>query len=408
MRRRSTGQEDRRRRLRVVTLVDRISVTGGGERVAQEVAMRLDPDRFDRIVCASRRSSGKHADLGRQKVRDELDAAGVRFVNVSRETKFDVLAWRKLLALLRRERIDVLHAHKFGSNVWAAILGTLARTPVVVAHEHTWSFEGQPLRRLLDRRLIAPRVDAFLTVSRADRSRMIEVEGVDPRKLVYVPNGIPTPPPARRGHDIRAELGIPSEARLIGSVCVLRPQKAVEVLIDAAKILTSRLPGVRVLIAGEGPERPALERRIDELGMAGTVILLGRRDDVPDILAALDLAVCCSDFEGMPLSVLEYMEAGLPIVATAVGGVPDLIISGESGLLVERKDPAGLADAALRLLEDPVSAAAMGKRAHARRRSHFHVDVMVETIEQIYEQLAAGLPSHELRLSSEAEDARPS
>ncbi len=115
---------------------------------------------------------------------------------------------RPLVSLLRSERIDVLHSHQFGSNLWASILGRMAGTPVVIAHEHNWSFEGQPLRRVLDRHVIATRADAFLAVSRQTRQAMIELEGIDPEQVRFVPLGIATPPAASR---------VPTSARSWGS-----------------------------------------------------------------------------------------------------------------------------------------------------------------------------------------------
>ena len=382
-------------RLRVVTLVDGIGLSGGGERLAREIISRLDPDRFERTLCVSRWSAEHEEDSATRRVLDGLSDAGVRFIGLERRSPVDLAAWRPLLSLLRRERIDILHAHKFGSNVWASILGPLARTPVVVAHEHTWSFEGQRLRKVLDRRLIGRSADAFLAVSREDRRRMIEVERVDAGKVIFVPNGIPKPAPPS-GADVRAELGIDPRAPVVGTVCALRPQKALEVLIEASGPLAERFPGLRVLIIGSGSEAEALERRIAELGLAGTVTLVGHRTDIPDVLEAFDIGVCCSDFEGTPLSVLEYMEAGLPVVATRVGGVPDLISPGEQGLLVEPRDPAGLAAAITRLLGDPAAAATMGVSGRARRRAEFDIAVTVNEIERLYTALAQGTPAFAL------------
>jgi glycosyltransferase involved in cell wall biosynthesis len=376
-------------KLRVVTLLDVIGISGGAERIAREVVTRLDPERFDRTLCVSRWPHPVAATRAQaEEMADELRDAGVRFVGLGRRSRWDLSSWGSLVQLLRRERIDVLHAHKFGPNVWAAALGSLARTPVVVAHEHTWSFQGQPMRRFLDRRVIGARADAFLTVSREDRRRMIEIERIDPRKLVYIPNGISTPPPPT-GRDVRGELGIPKEAPVVGTVCVLRPQKALDVLVRAAAVLRERCPEVRVLIVGSGEQRAPLERLTAELRLESTVKLLGLRSDVPDVLAALDVAACSSDFEGMPLSVLEYMEAGLPVVATRVGGLPDLIEHGCEGLLVEPRDHVGLAAAVGDLLDDRPRAAELGRRGRERRRSEFDIATTVSRIEDLYEELSA-------------------
>jgi len=170
-------------------------------------------------------------------------------------------------------------------------------------------------------------------------------------------------------------------------VGTLRAQKSYDVLIRAVATLRSKNPDVRLVIAGGGPERERLERLIDELGLADVVILLGRRLDVPNLLAGLDVAVCASAFEGSPLAVMEYMEAGLPIVATRVGGVPDLIDDGVHGLLVEPGDPDGLALAVEELLRDRERARALGVRARERRRREFDLDVMVANIEALYAEL---------------------
>jgi glycosyltransferase involved in cell wall biosynthesis len=388
------GDEAMHRRLRVVTLVDGIGLSGGAERLAREVVLRLDPERFERILCVSRWSTEHERAAGEAGALAALEDAGVRFLGLRRRGAWDLASWRPLVSLLR-DGTDVLHAHKIGSNAWASVIGTLARTPVIVAHEHTWSFQGQPLRKLLDRRLIAARADAFLAVSELDRRRMIEAERIDPAKVIFVPNGIPEPP-SRGSTDIREELGIDAGAPIIGTVCALRPQKALEVLIDAAATLAARLDGVRVLIVGDGPERPSLERRIAELGLTGVVQLLGHRDDVPDLIHGFDVAVCSSDFEGTPLSILEYMRAGLPIVSTGVGGIPDVLEDGVHGLLVESRDPEGLAAAITRIVSDPDLAARLAAAARDRQQAEFDIGVTVRSIERLYEGLARGRTAAEL------------
>lgn len=376
-------------RPRVVTLVDLLSAHGGAERVAFLIATHLDPERFESILCVSRWPPvGPYAarDSSGEDALAQLREAGVRFLPLHRTRKLDVPAWARLERFLRRERVDVLHSHKFGSNVWGSITGTLARVPVMLAHEHTWSFEGQPWRRALDRELIARACDRFIAVSREDRRRMTEVERIDPRRTLFIPNGVPPFPPAA-GSDVRAELGIAAAAPVLGVVGLLRPQKAHETLLRATALLAPEWPALQVLIVGDGPERARLERIVDELGVHANVRFVGLRTDIPDVLAALDIAVCCSDFEGSPLSVLEYMDAGLPVVATRVGGLPDLVDPGVTGLLVPPRDPAALAGAVAELLRDPARARAMGERGRERRRSEFDVSVTVGRLEELYTEL---------------------
>jgi glycosyltransferase involved in cell wall biosynthesis len=377
------------RRLKVLTLTDQLIASGGAERVAMQIATGLDRDRFESVYCASRYVAGAEQIPMVAAAERRMDEAGIRYFGLARGSSLNLASWSPLYRALRQERFDVIHAHMFGSNVWGTLVGRLARVPVVVAHEHTWSFEGKPLRRFVDREVIGRFSHVFVAVSRDDERKMIEIEGVDPGKVLFVPNGIPTPPPPS-GADVRAELGIPRDAPVIGTVSVLRPQKALDLLIRAALPLLSELPDLRVLIAGAGPEEEKLTDLVSDLGVGDRVLLLGYRADVPDVLAALDVAVSSSSFEGSPLAVMEFMESALPIVATRVGGVPDLIDDGVQGLLVEPGDAEGLGAAVRRMLADREAARAMGERARDRRRAEFDVDLMVRRFESLYERLRAG------------------
>ncbi len=376
----------RSRRVRVVTLTDYAGTHGGAEEMALAIATRLDPARFESVLCVSRWPLPEPLRAGSEYALEQLSAAGVRLLGLGRSGKLDVWVWARFVRFLRRERIDVLHAHKFGSNVWAAALGGLAGVPVVLAHEHSWSYEGQPLRRLLDRELIARRADRLIAVSREDQRRMIEVERIPPERTLFLPNGVPTGAPSS-GRDVRAELGIPHDIPLIGTVGVLRSPKDQHLLIRATALLLERWPRLQTLIVGDGPDRASLEALAVELGVERAVHFVGRRNDVPDILQALDIGVNSSSSEGSPLAVMEYMEAGLPVVATAVGGVPDLIEPGVHGLLVAPRDPAALAEALDELLGDPDRAREMGVRGSERRRAEFDIDVLVHRLESLYVEL---------------------
>jgi glycosyltransferase involved in cell wall biosynthesis len=363
-------------RLRVLGLVDSISSIGGAERVAASLARELDPERFDRMLCVTRRASAPTLE-------EELRTAGVTLVELERRVTLDVPAWRRFVQFVRRERVDIIHAHMFGSNIWGTVLGRLARVPVVIAHEHGWSYDGRPARRFLDREVVARGADAYIAVSEYDRSQMVRVERIPPRRIHVVPNGIP--PLVSTGHDVRAELGLSTSAAVVGTVCELRREKALEVLIDAA----AQLPAVNVLIVGDGPEEPNLRAHVDAAGVGNRVHMLGRRTDVGDVLASLDVAVCCSDFEAAPLSVMEYMAAGLPVVATRVGGLPDLVREGETGLFVGPRDSTALADAIKGLLESPSERRRLGAAARERQRAEYDFAHFVGRMEQLYVELHA-------------------
>ncbi|HTE60109.1 MAG TPA: glycosyltransferase [Solirubrobacteraceae bacterium] len=364
-------------RLRVLTLVDKLKVGGGAERAAVALATHLPRDRFDVTVATTRPSGGP--------LLASLRGSHVRYMTLDRRHRFDMLAFRRLFAVLREERIDVLHAHMFGSNVWGSIFGRVAGVPAVIAHEHTWSYEGQPVRRFLDGRVIGRLVDAFVCVSERDRDRMIELEGVPPGKIVLLPNPY-VPRPSANGGDARAQLGIEPHAPLITTVTVLRPQKALEVLIDAFAQVSRSLPDTRLVIAGNGPRREALEQHARDLGVSDRVRFPGWWDDVSGLLRTADVAAMSSDYEGSPLFGLECMAHGIPLVSTDVGNIGTVL--GEGVTLVPPRDAAALAAALEGLLRDPARRAAQAAAA-ATRLSRYHIDNVALEFGALYERIVA-------------------
>ena len=371
----------------VVSMVEGIGRTAGGaERLAVDLACALDPARYEAMVCATRWNPDAAADADVAEALAMLAEADVPLLGLERGSRADVFAWRPLLGRLRGERETVIHAHMFGSNAWGAVLGRLGRASAIVAHEHMWSFEGNAPRRFVDRHVIGRLSDIFLTVSDQSRERMIREEGVDAEKLVVMRNGIPERPPGD-GARARAGLGIDPAARVVGTVGRLSQEKALEVLVAAAVELAQADEGLRVIIVGEGEERARLEGEVDAAGLTGTVLFTGARLDVPDLLAAMDVAVCCSDWEGAPLSVMEYMQAGVPMVATDVGGLPELIGDGVEGLLVPPRAPDALAGAIQRLLSDGPEAERLAANARERQQREMSLDGMVTRVQDLYDRL---------------------
>jgi glycosyltransferase involved in cell wall biosynthesis len=365
-------------KLTVVTVIDRL-MTAGAETVATRIALGLDRRRFRSILCSTRPSAPEHVAAAR--------AMGVEVLELDRRSRFDVWRWRPLLQLLRSGSVDVVHAHKFASNLWGALLVPRSQSPVLLAHEHTWSYEGK-LRRVVDRDLIARRAGAIVAVSPRDRTRMIELEGIPARKVVFIPNGIPDSPPGDRAR-ARRELGLAPGDAVVGTVCGLRPQKELETALRALSSLAPHRPTMRFLIVGDGPERGRLERLAGELGVPA--IFLGQRpnDEVPDLVAAMDVLVLSSRFEGMPLAVLEWMAAGKPIVASRVGGIPSMVEHEQEALLVPPRDYAAFGEAIGRLLDDPAERKRLGAAARRRQQAEFRFERTLVLLQALYERLHA-------------------
>jgi len=367
-------------RIRIMMLVDTLhDAVGGAERFAVGLALSLPRDRYDVTVCTTRSGAGGLVAA--------LEAGGVRHLGLGRSTRLDLAAFVPLLRLLRRERFDVIHGHKFGSNVWAVLLGWLAGVPVIVAHEQTWSYSGQRLRRLLDGRLIGRLASAFVAVSELDRQRMATLEQVPESKLVVIPNAyVPRDEPA--GLDLRAELGLPAGTPLIGTVAVMRPQKALDILVEAFALLAGRFESARLVLAGDGPARAVVDARVRALGVGDRVHFLGARQDITNILTALDVAAMSSDYEGTPLFAFECMANETPLVATDVGGLRDIFGDDGGAVLVAPRDPRALAEGIAGLLEDGPRRRAVATKANARL-SEFTIARVAARFCALYERLLA-------------------
>jgi glycosyltransferase involved in cell wall biosynthesis len=368
-------------RPRVLMLVDNVNEeSGGAERFAVGLAAALPEERCDVWLCTTR--------VARGPLIAALGDAGVRHLHLGRRPgRLDPVAFRPLARTLRSQRIDVLHAHMFGSNVWGTLIGRMCRVPVVVANETTWSYEGQPLRRALDGQLIGRFADTFVAVSEADRARMVSIEGVPHEKTVVIPTAyVPRVGCARS--NLRAELGLGAQDLVIGTIAILRPQKALHVLVDAFAQLARSLPRARLVITGPspGPVRGELEEQARALGLRKRVHFLGQRDDVEAVWRTFDVGAMSSDYEGFPLAAIECLTCGVPLVATAVGGLRDIIEDGRTGVLVPPQDPAALAAALEDLLRDPERRARLGAAGRERAQA-FTIERIAARFAELYRRL---------------------
>jgi glycosyltransferase involved in cell wall biosynthesis len=239
----------------------------------------------------------------------------------------------------------------------------------------------------LDGRVIGRLATRFVAVSAADRDRMVKIEGVSPDKVVVIPATVHIPSLGPGNGDVRAELGLVADTPLIAVVAGLRPVKALSVLLAAHALVLERLPDAHLVIAGDGECRQELEERGRDLALDGKLHFLGRRHDVDSILRAADVGALSSDSEGTPLFIAECMANNTPVVATAVGGIPEVIEDGRTGLLVPRRDPAALADRLTRLLTDPGERRRIAEEAYSDL-GRFTLDGVAGRFGELYEALA--------------------
>jgi glycosyltransferase involved in cell wall biosynthesis len=320
----------------------------------------------------------------------QVDAAGVERTALGRRGRFDLAPFRRLLDFTRGWQPDVIHAHMFGSNVWGSLLARRVRVPVLVAHEHGTTFDGAggAVMRNLNRFLIAPRADAMVVGTDGEGRRMIEAAHVPPERVVMIPAPYVSRPDEPHG-DLREELGIGRATPLVGTVAWLRPEKALEVLLEAFAAVAAAEPAPQLVIAGDGICRERLEGRARDLGIADRTHFLGAREDVATVLSALDVGASCSDRESTSMFALESIAHGVPLVCTRVGGAAEILEDGVSGYLVPTRDSDALAERILSLLRDPERRRQFAHRA-AESIDRFSPERVVSRYLELYRRLLDG------------------
>ena len=341
---------------------------GGTERQMSELVRRLDPARWQ-VHVGCFRAEGAWLDRVRE-------AAPVTDFNVRSLRGADTLSRARAFARWCRDRrLAVLHTADLPSNIFGQPAAAFAGVPVRIANRRDVN-PGRAAHELIAQRIgyaFAHRVVANCRAA-ADRLRF---EGVPARKIAVIPNGLDTEVYALRGPIARV--------RRVATVANLRPEKGHDVLLDAAAIVVRRFPDAHFDIVGAGPELAALEARAESLGLTSAVSFLGHCEDVPARLAAADLFVLPSRSEAFPNAVLEAMAIGLPTIASAVGGLLEVIQPERNGVLVPVGDPQALARAISGLMADPARAARLGAAARAHAQT-FSFSGMVAGFEQIYLQ----------------------
>lgn len=303
----------------------------------------------------------------------------------------DARALGELLAIIRRFRPDVVHTHLAKAGALGRVAAAVSRTPVIVHTFHGNVLHGYfgPLRSAGFRsaeRALARFSTAIVAISPRQRAELERLRIVRPPQLVEIPLGLDLAPyRSPQTGSLRKELGVGS-VPLVGIVARLVPIKRIDVLLRAVVLARVRVPDVHVVVIGDGELRPELELLARDLGIHGVTHFLGWRSDLPAIYADLDLVALTSDNEGFPVSLIEAMTAGRPVVATNVGGVGDLV-STETGVLVPAGDTGALASAFVRLLGDPAERKALGIRGAARAYPEHDASTLVARVAALYRAL---------------------
>jgi L-malate glycosyltransferase len=368
--------------LRVLHCLDSFD-SGGTELNAVRTMERLDRTVVEPLcVCLSRRGP----------LAERVERAGVTITEFAIPSLLSVGAvttGMRLARWLKEQRIDIVHAHDIYSNIFVVPWARRARVPVVIASRRWWTETNRPAHVWLNR-LAYRLADAVLANSDAV-GRLVVEEGTAPDRVVVVPNFVDDAafelPPSDFVTSTRRELGIEDGDVVVGCVANLHPIKDHATLLRAVARLTVRHPRIRLVLVGDGSERETLSALGGTLGLAGRLIFAGRRPHAPSLHGLFDVSVLSSRGEGFPNSVVEAMAARRPIVATRVGGVPDAIEDGATGMLVPAGNVDEFAKALNTVLSDQLFALRLATAAQARARERFAEHSVLQGLQDVYRRL---------------------
>ena len=354
---------------------------GGAERLVQDIMAGLDPTRFQPLALTL---------YGPGPVGEEIEAAGHNVVSGLARGRLDPWIGARLGRACREQGIRVVHVTDSALPLfWAGLGRRWSGWPRLVLGFHSTTRSASAPQYALANAAALPVADHFIALSDTHRDSLVRRYGLDPLHFTVIPNGVDTERfhPAQERRAAKRALGWPEESLAVSIVAGLRPEKNHRLFLQAASLLAPHHPEALFVVAGDGSEREALERAADVPELRGRVRWLGMRKDTPELQRASDIAVLCSDMETFPVSLIEALASGTPVVSTDVGSVRDVIAEGETGLLVPAGDVEGFATVLGRLLDDHALRARMGAAARAEALRRFRREDMLAAYERLFLQV---------------------
>jgi glycosyltransferase involved in cell wall biosynthesis/peptidoglycan/xylan/chitin deacetylase (PgdA/CDA1 family) len=374
---------------RVLYIIDSLSNVGGAEMCLLRLTRKLPRPQFQCQVLTF------HSSEAARNLREKFDCPVHywQLNNISDATAFRAAA--QLRRLVREEQIDIVHTFFHTSDLWAGPIAKLSGAKVLISSRRDMGILREPRHNLA---YMAMRgiFDQVQTVSERVRQWTIEKDGIDPDRAVTIHNGIETllPASSMQAERLRRLLNVPVDAPIISTVANFRSEKGIDVLVRAASTVVRRSPDAHIVVAGSFGNTAAGRVHFEEVvrlrraaGLEERVHFIGAMEDIPSLLRITDIFVLASRSEGLSNALLEAMVAGLPSVATAVGGNPEVVVDGETGYLVASEDSAALADRILKLLDNPDLRKRMGEAGRSRAIEQFSVERMVARVIESYENL---------------------
>ena len=357
----------KKRKVNILYLLTSFSI-GGAEKVVARTVRKLSPAKYNITVAALKKGSGR--------LISELEASNVSAIDLGMRFKYDITVIWKLYSLLKRERIDLIYAYLFHPIFLSRIIGRIAKIPIILSSERVTS-DAENLLRLKLNKLTCKYSDKITTVSQTVY-KSYKVIGIPESKLLTIYNGIEVDRFICKAFQRRT-----NNSYIIGCTGRLHSKNGYKYLIEAANIL--RNFNLRYRFIGDGEEMIALKQQVAKMKLDNRIEFLGYRSDIPEQLTTLDIYVQPSIYEGMPNSVLEAMASGLPVIATNVGGTPEVVIDNQTGFLIPPKDPSAIAEKIMYIIEHPNLVKQIGQNARAYIEKTFSVDSMVKKTDDLFE-----------------------
>lgn len=372
------------KRINVLWLIKGLG-SGGAENLLVSAARHIDRDRFN--YSAAYFLPWKNALV------KDLEAADIPVTCLNQRKSFDPRPGISLNRKLRRDHIDILHAHLPYSGIVGRLASKFTPVKAIVYSEHNVWERYHRLTHFANKMTFKMN-DAVVAVSEDVENSIRKGMNVNGRpRLGTITNGVDVVSLSSISKDsewLKAELGIPKENKIVVNVANFTPKKRHIDLLTAARQVTSERSDTSFVLVGQGPMFDETKAAATEMGLDGKVFFTGLREDAREIIAAADLFVLSSQFEGMPISVLESMGTHTPVISTRVGGLPEMIVDGKEGTLVDPGEPAKLATSICSLLGDEPTRRALADRAFARAQQEFDVRQMVRKTEELYLEITEG------------------
>ncbi len=371
------------RRKNLLQLVNGFGI-GGAEKALLELVKRLDKGKYRVVVCSVGQGGPLEPEF--KKIADQVAVFSKRF-------KFDITLVWKVAKLMQKENIDIVQTTLFYADVIGTFAARLAKVPVVVSWQTalalpTGHLKDDKLRHTTSYKYAIRHIDKVIAVSEDIKSFFVKKRKIEADKIITIPYGVDLDLFAcRDGLKKKEELNLEPSDPIIGVVGHLSEVKGHIYLIEAATKICKAFPNVKFIFAGSGPLRKSLDAKVKNLHLSSIFRFLGVRRDIPELLNVIDIFVLPSLFEGLPNVILEAMASSKPVVASAVGGIPEAVQDQVTGLLVPPKDPDSLATAILKLLKNREWAINMGKEGRKRVEEFFSIDSEVKKIQQLYDSL---------------------